>query len=377
MPIVRKKILHVITSLTDGGAEALLYRICINSKNLGIQHYIVSLKEMGKYGDLFKQNGFSVECLHISNLLDLIVAAPVLCKIITKIKPDTVQTWLYHSDLLGGVCAKFVGINSINWSIHNTVFEYKNTSFLNYLLVKLLVILSYFIPTKIVCCSESAKNSHQKLGYCKSKMLVIWNGYDTNIFKPDANHRCAERSKYKIRESIFLVGMVARNSIPKDYNTLIKALKILKEKQYEIQCVMVGHSVSDLQTEINQDGLKGTVILQESRSDIEYLYNALDVFILSSSAEACPNVIAEAMSCGIPCIATNVGDCKYLIGNTGTLVRPKSPVDLSVAIEKMYEEKKSSTWSLKKENCRYRIRNYFSFEPMLKKYLTLWGIELS
>ena len=79
------------------------------------------------------------------------------------------------------------------------------------------------------------------------------------------------------------------------------------------------------------------------------------------------------MCCGVPCIATDVGDCKHLIGNTGIIVPPQDSYRLSVALEELITKAQTSNWQSLKDSCRQRMQQVFSFRKMLDKYLDIWG----
>ena len=109
------KILHIISGLNDGGAESLLFNFLSNSKtNI---HYVISLKGYGKYGKLIEDKGIKTYYLNFSINISLISNFINLIKIITTIKPDIVQTWLYHADLVGGCAAYLANSRNIFWQL--------------------------------------------------------------------------------------------------------------------------------------------------------------------------------------------------------------------------------------------------------------------
>ena len=105
------KILHIITSLGDGGAEGVLYRLCCNDfKN---EHVVVSLIDQGKYGKLLLKNQTRVYTLDMKAEKFSVITLFKLIKILKKEKPKIVQTWLYHADFFGSIAAKLAGVKNI------------------------------------------------------------------------------------------------------------------------------------------------------------------------------------------------------------------------------------------------------------------------
>ena len=115
--------------------------------------------------------------------------------------------------------------------------------------------------------------------------------------------------------------------------------------------------------------------LQGRRNDIVAVMNGIDLFVLSSKSEAFPNVLNEAMLCGTPCITTNVGDAREIVGDTGWVVRPKDPQVLAKTILQAAKEKQSNNnaWLQREAACRQRVVENFSLNEMLKKYKEVWS----
>lgn len=366
------RVIHIITSLEDGGAEALLYRMCLAMTSHC--HIVISLKNGGKYGPLLEDAGIKVYQLNMLGLVSFLPSFLRLYNILKLEEPDIVQTWLYHADLFGGLCAKLARVKKIFWGIHNTSLKFGRSSLSSQIAVRLLALFSYWIPQKIICCSKASLDIHEKMGYRSSKLVLIHNGYDTTIFRPKKNSRTKIRCQLKIKHNELLLGMVARFHPQKDHKTFLEALQILKEnKGLKFRCLFVGAGIEKLKNEVLLAGLEEFVILHSATNDISSVYNALDILILSSAfGEACPNVIAEGMSCGIPCVATDIGDTKFIIGKTGIVVPPKEPTLLADAIEELAELRPSDQWVKTKLAARERIIDHFSLAQMLDNYQRTW-----
>lgn len=364
---IKMRVLHIITGLTTGGAETVLYRLCCYDKVNS--HIVVSLQNQGKYIELLREKGIPVYAMDFSYQLNVIRKLIALSKLIKKQKPDLVQTWLYHADLFGGISAKLAGVKHIFWTIHNSTLSKTQTPFFTRLIVYLLAFLSYVIPCHIISCGEKARLIHIKKGYDARKISVIFNGYDTEIFKPNPSLRGLIDG---IRYEQPLIGMVARYSAQKDHENLFKALSILKTRGIRLKCVLVGTNMDDdnkqLIRQIHDNRIEDYIILKGEQNNLQNLLPALDLHVLSSAyGEAFPNVICEAMSCGVPCISTNLGDIPFIIGDTGYVVPPSNPNALADAIEKVVHQKNTN-----KQRIRERIVRDFNINTMVKSYTSTW-----
>ena len=369
------KITHIITGLNNGGAEAVLYRLCTNDTQA--KHTVISLMDMGKYGPLLQAAGVEVHCLNMPAGRVSFAGLRKLYKLLKSLQPDAVQTWMYHADLIGGLVAKFAGIKNINWGIHHTVLVKGETKRSTILVAKLCALLSRFVPTKIVCCAHKSVEVHTELGYHKEKMIVIGNGYQLEKFAPNSNAGKKIRQELELVEQEIILGIVGRFDPLKDHFNLLRALSLLPS-DFAYRCLLIGKDLNTdnapLMQEIKRLDIQDNTLLLDQRSDIPAVMNALDLHILSSMSEAFPNVLAEAMACGTPCVTTDVGDAALIVGNTGWVVPPKNPQALADAIMQAANEKltDNQAWSLRKESARKRIVENFSIEIMIEGYHRVW-----
>lgn len=372
------KVLHVITGLRDGGAEGVLSRICASDqRNV---HTVVSLSEPGKYGPRLRAVGIEVHSLSITGWFNGPVGLFKLYSLIKLTNPDVVQTWMYHGDLIGGFAAKIAGIKRVFWNVRHTNFHAESSKPSTLRIVAYCRMLSAWIPYKIVYCGFGAKFVHEALGYEKQKSTVILNGCDITRFKSSEKMRKSFRVKCGLSSSELVVGMVGRYDPQKDHEGLFSALKALKSMNFDFKVLLAGHGIDinnkNLKFKISDYGLEEDIKLLGSVSDIPALMNALDVHVLSSSfGEGFPNVLIEAMACGTPCVATDVGDAKDIIGETGWVAPPSDPIALAASIRIAMEECQSNfdTWHRRKDDCRSRVVQNFSMEMMIGEYQKLWS----
>jgi len=372
----KKKVLHIITGLNNGGAEGVLYRLC--SKDTKHRHFVISLTDKGKYGSLLEQVGINVCCLNISKSRVTLNGLIKLRHLLREFKPDIVQTWMYHADLIGGVLARLSGIRNICWGIRHTNLEPGKSKRSTILIARTCARLSKWAPQCIICCANKAAEVHGALGYDASKLVVIPNGYDLSVFKPYPEDGLRLRQELNLPTTLPLIGMVARFDPQKDHAGLIKALKHLAMMGVDFRCILVGtgmeESNTDLRSWIESAGLSEHIHLLGPRNDISKVMNALDIHILSSEGgEAFPNVLAEAMACETPCVTTDVGDAASIVGDTGWVVPPGQPEMLANAIIRALQERLDETaWSARCAAARSRIAENFSVDTMVRAYGQVW-----
>tara|TARA_B110000003_G_scaffold263270_1_gene286744 strand:- start:8564 stop:9703 length:1140 start_codon:yes stop_codon:yes gene_type:complete len=367
------KILHIITGLGDGGAEHVLFKIC--KYDISNKHFVISLKGPGKYFSLLKKIGVKVYCLDMGFFS--IHKFIFLIKLIRSLNPDIVQTWLVHADFIGGIAAKFAGINNILWNVRYSNIEIGKAKLTTILIIRLLSKLSYIVPKLILTVSKKAQKIYEVIGYRKKIFKFIPNGYDLSILRINKSQKIIFKKRNKIKKQIPLIGYVARFDPQKDHSNLLNALALIRSKNIEFFCILVGSNIDkrndELVSEIKKLQLSDHVKLLGQINDISNVMNAIDIHVLSSSyGEGFPNVVAESMACGTPCIVTNVGDAGSIVGNTGWIVPPKNSIKLAEAIKEAINEKDTVNWNKRCNKARLRIKEKFSIGKMIKLYNKVW-----
>lgn len=373
------KILHVITGLNVGGAEMMLRRLVDRKDDNLHENFVVSLTDIGRVGILMIESGVSVTALNIKGLLDAPRALYMLIKMIIKIRPDIVQTWMYHADLLGGVAARLTGIKNIIWGIRTTELSAgssRSAFVMRYICSK----LSSVIPELIVCAAESSRKYHIGLGYDASRMRVISNGFIVNNDIVNDERFISETKKeLGIDDDGIIIGFVGRFHFDKDQENFVTAANILCEKRNDISFLMAGRDLDNSNKElvswIAKNHFSHKFFLLGERADVPRLLSCIDIFCLSSRIEGFPNVVGEAMAAGIPCVVTDVGDAAFLVGSTGIVVPKESPVALAEGLSHMLEMSPMQRKILGAK-ARKRIITEFSINNSKKKFEDLYNTLL-
>ncbi|MDC0408190.1 glycosyltransferase [Candidatus Pelagibacter sp.] len=367
------KVVHIITGLGDGGAEHALFKIC--KYDVINKHLVISLKGSGKYFSLLNKLGIKVYCLNVNFFS--IFKFIYLINLLRSLKPDIVQTWLVHADFIGGIAARLAGIKNILWNIRYSNIEMGKAKLTTVIIIKILSVLSYLIPKFIITVSKKAKKIYEKIGYNKKIIKFIPNGYDLSILKINKHQKIKFKKKIKIKKNIPLIGKVARYDPQKDHLNFLNALSLIRSKNINFFCVLIGFNIDkkniNLISDIKRLKLTKHVKLLGQNDNISEVMNGLDLHVLSSSyGEGFPNVVAESMACGTPCVVTDVGDSALVVGKTGWVVPPKSSARLARAIENALLEKGTIKWNKRCKKVRLRIKKNFSIGNMINLYDKLW-----
>ena len=297
-----------------------------------------------------------------------------------KRKPELVQTWLYHANLIGGVVARLAGVPCVCWNIHTSNLERKKTKWHTRQSVRACAFLSHFVPSKINFVSKESAHIHQLKGYSTKKFNLIPNGFDVDEFVPDANAGLRIRMELDIPLTVPILGHVGRFDPLKNHTGLLKVFAKLIKDYPEVHLVCCGTGVTrenqTLKELCRTHSMIGRVHLLGNRNDIPALMNSFDVLVLPSYAEAFPNVLGEAMACGIPCMVTDVGDCSEIVSESGWVVPPGDDKALEKMLRKVLALPKSALQQ-KGQIARAHIIKHYRIEDIVKKYETLYDDLLS
>lgn len=377
----RLKVLHVISGLGSAGAEGALFRLV--STTVPSRHVVVSLTNEGAYGKRLREIGSEVYALGMRRAGLNAGGMVRLVGLIRRHRPDVVQTWMYHADLIGGVAARLAGRRAIVWGVRHSRVEGETVRRSTRLVAKICARLSYAVPSLVVSCSEVAARDHVAEGYDPQKMIVVANGFDLTTFRPDSVAREEQRKRWGVVEDELLLGMVARWHAQKDHVTLLAAAGELASRiAGRWRLVLVGegmeHCNASLKKMVQSHGLDGRVILAGCASNVPAVMNAIDIHVLSSRAgEAFPNVVAEAMACGTPSVVTAVGDSAAIVSDTGWVVTAGAAGELARALEDATAAAGNrAAWATRCEMARERIKRLYDMERMQQGFEQAWHVAL-
>jgi glycosyltransferase involved in cell wall biosynthesis len=376
------KIIYVVTGLATGGAEIMLYHLLCQINRDRFTPIVISLMDRGTLGDRIEALDIPVHTLNMtSTALSLPLAALQLIQITRQIQPDLIQGWMYHGNLAAQIASRFLPQQSptlwdIQCSLYSLAFEKKLTA----LVIQIGARLSRS-AFQVIHVSRVGKSQHEALGYDCHNGCVIPNGIDTSLFIPSTQARLTLRKELGLSETATLIGLICRYHPMKDHANFIQAAALLLKTHPDVYFILAGKDVDannpPLFQLIQQLGLTNRVYLLGERRDTPQLIAALDIACSASSyGEGCPLVVEEAMSCGVPCVVTEVGDSGWVVGETGRVVPPANPTAFAQACKDLIDLDTEGRQVLGKQ-ARQRIIESFSLEFVVAEYEQLYERALA
>ena len=369
------RMLHVITGLGSGGAEMMLYKLLSEIDRGRFVCAVVSLTAAGEMTERIRSLDVPVYSLGMKGAASMPRALLRLIRIIKNQGAQLVQCWMYHADLLGGLAGWFAGVPVI-WGIRQSNFDATTSKPVTVRIMRWCARLSNKIPKRIVCCSDTACHIHEQQGYVRRKMVMIPNGFQTGIFRPDEHIREQMRQTLNLSADALVIGIVGRFDPQKDHRNFIRAAANVARCMQGIFLVLCGKGLSqenvELMAWIREEGLADRCLLLGHRNDLQRLYCTMDVLVSSSAyGEGFPNVIGEAMACAVPCVVTDVGDSAAIVGDSGRVVAPRDSETLAAAIRDILslpaEERKRLGAA-----ARLRIEENYALPTVVARYQHLY-----
>ena len=356
----------------------MLFKLLSAMDRNRFSNIVYSMIEPGATAERIRGLGIEVRTLGMKQGRIDPRAIRLLVKGVREWSPHIIQTWMYHADLLGGLVGKvFAGVPVV-WNIRHSDLHPEANHWMTLRVAEFCGLLSRWIPARIVCCAESSRVIHTRIGYRGPKMVVIPNGFDLDAYRPRPEAGAVCHDLFGIPPDRDLISLIARYHPQTDHATLIAAAALCVAQYPETLFALCGDGITkdneELVNLIRRAGLEGRVFLlgRRTTADIALIMSRSTVVTSSSSSgEAFPNVIGEAMACGSVCVVTDVGDSAYIVGDAGFVVPSRSPLDLAkgwIHVLEMSEETRGSF----AEAARRRVEMNFSLPAIASRYEDLY-----
>ena len=370
------KVVHIITGLHTGGAEMMLYKII--KQNLDSYNYeciIISLIKPGNIGKKIQDLNVPIRTLNMNpGSIPSMKSVLLMFRIIGDFKPNIIQGWMYHGNLLSALSKIRFPSTRIFFNIRQTIYSLKKEKIATATVIIFNMLLSR-LADKIIFNSHLSRKQHLSIGFSKANALVIGNGFDLDIFRPNLDDRKAIRMQLKIENDELLVTHISRFHPMKDHKTLLKSIQLTIKNNNKIKFLLIGSGVInniELERQAKNLNILDNIIFLGEKSDIAKILASTDLTVLTSAwGEGFPNILGESLASGVLCVSTAVGDSKLIINKYGFIASIGSYEQISSAILKAlsmsYEERlKLGVMA------RSHIQKNYSIDKVYEEYLNTY-----
>lgn len=371
-----QRVLFVVTGLHTGGAERQLLRLLTGLGNDEIQPAVVSLCPRGPVSCDIESLGVPLWHLDLERLAWLPRAWVRLRSIVRDVRPDVIQGWMYHGNLAALLARRVASRARLMFGIRQSLYDLSREKLVTRWVIRRNAVHSREV-CRVVYNSHTARQQHEALGFARGQGVVIDNGFDTAAFRPDRDARHSVRRELGLDDETPLVGLVARAHAMKGHTVFLRAAERVAARYPEVHFLLAGRDVVPDEPQfkdwVTKPCLENRLHLLGERRDIPRLTAALDLACSSSWGEAFPNSLAEAMACGVPCVTTDVGDARRIVGNTGWVVPVGEAEAFAAAIGAALTAKTNpSEWVVRQRAARQRIIDAFGIDRMVARYRAIW-----
>ncbi|HEX8419257.1 MAG TPA: glycosyltransferase [Sphingomonas sp.] len=368
--------LHVITGLNVGGAEAMLARLIERDRLFGLESEVVTLMPAGVAGERMIASGVSVQSLGMHQGLPSFAALSSLAGIVRSSAPDVVMAWMHHAQ--AAVQLAMIGVGRkipVIWNVRHSLSGFAQEKLLTRVTLRALAFVSRR-PAAIIYNAEAAARQYREAGFRPEREVVIPNGFAVGGLVDPTAARARLQRTFGLKPGVLTIGMIARAHPMKDVPTLVTAFAATLGAGIEAQLLLAGEGMDrpDGAIAAGLAGLpRGSWMAVGHRSDVGGWLAGLDMLVLPSAwGEGFPNIVGEAMTAGVPCVATDVGDAGRLIGDTGRLVPPRDPAALAVAMIELAQLGRQGRAGLG-SRARERVVRHYEIEAIAQRYQQLYA----
>lgn len=364
-----KPIVFLARSLESGGAERQLVNLALGLARRGQRVAVAVFYDGGPFGAELAAARIQLFVVGKKGRWDVLPFLTRLLRLLRAQGPAVLHSYLAGPNIIAVVLKPLLPGTRIVWGVRASNMDLQRYDWLARTSYRIERSLARYADL-IICNSRAGLEYAAMHGFPRKKMTVIPNGIDTEYFKADAVARSTVRTKWGVSESETLIGLAARLDPMKDHPTFFRAAAVLSQARRDVRFVCVGDGPEPYTAELHRLaaalGLDKELIWAGARRDMSAVYSALDIACSSSSAEGFPNVIGEAMACGVPCVVTDVGDAAHIVGDTGYVTASGDHRALAAAIGRLADLPSSERRALGYA-CRERVVAEFGMETLAQR----------
>ncbi|MBC6983389.1 glycosyltransferase [Caulobacter sp. 17J80-11] len=317
------RVVHLIPTLERAGAEHALARVVAHADAAQVRHTVVSLTERGPLAETIEAAGVEVIALGARSPASTLLRLPRLLAVIRAARPDVVQGWMVHANLLAWLARALAAPSArLAWNLRGPGKGLVHESAPTRALTRAAAVVSRDVDL-MIANSTAAMTDHVELGYAPRERALAPNGFDLEHFRPDPAERARMREALGLPADAVAFGLVGRFHPVKGHALFVEAAAEVARLRPRAVFVLAGAGTADapeLDALLAFHGVAGRFIRLGARTDVAAILRALDVACAPSVYESFPNAVGEAMACAVPCVATHISDVRAILADGGLVV---------------------------------------------------------
>ena len=364
----RLKIVFLVRSLNYGGAERQLAVLAKGLHDRGHSVLVIVFYAHGPLHTELLEAGVRVRVMEKLGRWDVVRFPLQLSSVLREERPEVLHGCHGVANLMAIAMSTMVPRATIVCGIRSTSLELARYGWLTRASNVLIDALRN-APDLFIANSRAALREVVARGYPSSKVAVIPNGIDTDRFSIDRKAGQPIRRSLEVGDDELLIGRIGRVDPMKDYPTFLRAAAEVGKQRAQVRFVCVGDGDAEYLSELHalgrELGLGNRLLWMPTQRDMNAVYNALDVACSSSAfGEGFPNVVGEAMACGVPCVVTDVGDSAWVVGEPRSVVAPRDADALAQRLMHLVDGGRRELARVGTES-RRRIIEHFATERLV------------
>lgn len=333
------KVALLARDLEVGGAQRQLVTLARGLHRRGVPTCVVSCFAGGALESDLRRDCVPTHVLDKRGRWDVVPFMARLVSVLRRERPDALCSYLVLANILAAVVKPVLPDCRVAWGVRASRVDLDRYDGLARGTARIEAALSRAADV-IITNSHSGRRQAELRRFPKDRLVVVPNGVDTSAFRPDPEGGRRVRREWGIDERAPLVGLVARIDPMKDHANFLAAAGRLAVEAPDMRFACVGDGPAALRAGLVAKGaalgLADRLTWSPVRADMPAVYGALSVLVSASSfGEGFPNVVAEAMACGTPCVVTDVGDSALVAGEDSVVVASGDAPALAAGVVRM------------------------------------------
>lgn len=364
----------LVRSLEVGGAERQLVGLATGLHDRGHKVRVAVFYRRGALAAELERRGIEIVDLRKNGRWDIVRFLIRTVRALRRAKPDVLYSFLGGANIVAAAIRPFAPQLRLVWSIRASDMDLTRYDWLHRVAYLFECRLSR-MPDLIIANSSSGRDFAVRNGFPAGRISIVRNGIDTERFRPNPALRKHQRRVWNIADDEIAVSVLARLDPMKGHATFLRAASIAAKERRDLRffCIGEGSLETPLKALADKLGIADKLKFTVAADPVAAL-NAIDIACSSSTfGEGFSNSIAEAMSCGRPCVVTRVGDSAAIVGDRTVIVPPGDPEALAAAIVGMA----ARLDTIDSSELRSRIVQKFSLANMVDRTVQLLGAAVS